>query len=407
VDTHASSNHQKTLSSSVKEKITGADLVEGVLQNGGTITDLMELAEKSESDWLEFKAALELRKGEDPKGDKPGDLKLHVAKAVIAMFNTHGGAVLLGINDDGDAVGLEHSDPRGIFKKEGKDAFIRMIIDPAIQPSAEKGWKTKGGKYFADKPIPSNCLTTTINSYQEKEVVMLLIRPLKEEFLFIHNKNTETEKLYIRELGEKGKIKGLYKNSEIEAHKKSRRMTSPRYARILEDFRNSKDGQLPMEQGIKQYYQQMGKKLSELDQFFTHLSGEEEITQPSQPSFSPQAEKCLFDTDDLWDEDDEPYEDNNSYKTDNMVETPRKGDIFTLLQNEPRAILQGEPGGGKTTTLTWLICEANKAYQTGGLVALLLPLKKYSHKGLNALLEQQSKLNIKHLKHLASHGRLK
>ncbi|MBR4663992.1 MAG: putative DNA binding domain-containing protein, partial [Lentisphaeria bacterium] len=65
----------------------------------GGVKALMERAENSERPWLEFKASIQLLKEHVKEGYKPEDLYWEIAKAVIAMMNTYGGAVIIGIND--------------------------------------------------------------------------------------------------------------------------------------------------------------------------------------------------------------------------------------------------------------------------------------------------------------------
>ena len=59
----------------------------------------------------------------------------------------------------------------------------------------------------------------------------------------------------------------------------------------------------------------------------------------------------------------------------------RTGGLFALLEQEPRAVVFGDPGGGKTTCLEWMALEGAGNYQPGGLVTLFVPLVKWAEAG--------------------------
>lgn len=72
----------------------------------------MKLVGQSETEWLELKAASYPEGGRFAQGRNTDDYRWNVAKAVIALANSIGGVVLLGVADDGSVVGLEASDPK-------------------------------------------------------------------------------------------------------------------------------------------------------------------------------------------------------------------------------------------------------------------------------------------------------
>jgi len=139
----------------------GADeLVRRVLDaTGGDVEPLVKLANYQETEWLEFKrnlwpgeekaAELErenlrqnaedsrkqgLRDGNPPEPTK-GKLCWHTVRAVIAMANTHGGAVLVGVDDNGQPVGLKDSDP---------DNYLGPESGSVENQSLERVGKTRG-----------------------------------------------------------------------------------------------------------------------------------------------------------------------------------------------------------------------------------------------------------------------
>lgn len=72
---------------------------------------------KMEDDWLEFKAALipdakqmEADKQEQKKQLTKDDYRWNVVRAILAMRNTRGGLILIGVKDNADVIGIETSD---------------------------------------------------------------------------------------------------------------------------------------------------------------------------------------------------------------------------------------------------------------------------------------------------------
>ncbi|MDR1658315.1 MAG: ATP-binding protein [Deltaproteobacteria bacterium] len=89
---------------------------------------LLELVKGNENDWLEFKATL-IRSGaykEDSKeGDTNDDYIWHVLKAIIAMANTRGGCVIIGVSDEGHVIGI---DKDNYIKNQESDYLRKYII---------------------------------------------------------------------------------------------------------------------------------------------------------------------------------------------------------------------------------------------------------------------------------------
>ena len=78
-----------------------------------------ELVKQGESKTLEFKSSLRWNLKEDRKDDKR---ITHAAlKTIAAFLNTDGGDLLIGVADDGSAMGIEHD------KLEAEDKFMRHV----------------------------------------------------------------------------------------------------------------------------------------------------------------------------------------------------------------------------------------------------------------------------------------
>jgi type I restriction enzyme R subunit len=78
-----------------------------------------ELIQRGESKTLEFKSTLRWSLREDRQDDK--GVTQAVLKTVAAFLNTEGGDLLIGVSDEGQAVGIEHD------KLETDDKFMRHL----------------------------------------------------------------------------------------------------------------------------------------------------------------------------------------------------------------------------------------------------------------------------------------
>lgn len=109
--------------------MTVVDYVKDMLkQSGDDLGAVVEKANGQETTWLEFKA--------DPfctqeKVKFNDDMVWHVLKAVVAMFNTYGGCIVFGIDDNLDPVnGLWLHDGTPVqIEKGGLDAFHRDVTE--------------------------------------------------------------------------------------------------------------------------------------------------------------------------------------------------------------------------------------------------------------------------------------
>jgi membrane protein YdbS with pleckstrin-like domain len=92
--------------------------------------DLKSLLEQGESGSLEFKESLryDTRKGEASK-----EMERMVMKGIVGFLNAEGGTLLVGVNDDGEAVGLEN-DFKALPKKnrDGFENHLNMLLKTMI-----------------------------------------------------------------------------------------------------------------------------------------------------------------------------------------------------------------------------------------------------------------------------------
>lgn len=72
----------------------------------GGLEALLKIRRWSESEWVELKATTHPQDGHFENGDNEDDYRWDVARAVIALANSIGGVVLLGVDDKENRLGL-------------------------------------------------------------------------------------------------------------------------------------------------------------------------------------------------------------------------------------------------------------------------------------------------------------
>lgn len=181
-------------------KASGYELVQRVLfhPNGG-VQALIQLAQKQETDWLEFKAAI--REPGDDK-TKRADLAWHVARALIAMINTTGGAVMLGVDDRGDIIGLDASDPDGVITQEGMEAFIRTRIYPQLFPRTGK-WNMSRGQWSTEVTRFEQQIEIRPFTVNGQSVLVVLAKPMETELLEVSHTDNQMQRhvVFVRRQG--------------------------------------------------------------------------------------------------------------------------------------------------------------------------------------------------------------
>lgn len=420
---------------------SGYELVSKVLDHpAGGIEALVDLAGGGETDWLEFKAAM-VGRPEDRKNPKENDADgyWNVAEAVLAMANSRGGLVLLGVDDSAKVVGLAAGDPRRVLETRGMDAFLRMEVLERIHPSnSDCRWNTGlKGKWELEHPWPPDQFVIRQLRFQEKPIAALLVKPVPVGKGCLIATQDGDERLLKRVQGNFGRVECLRGRIAIAEYERSRCPLGEdlggllaRFLKLAEKGGTEADD---LEAAIGAWHHKFQKQSADLN-MFTPLDAEErlhvedcfESLLPS-AAFEPQAEEILPDyISEDWMEDDseDPQEDEELEESDGIESagdsdatfehpelpaTPRvarRGGLFELLSEEPRAVLVGEPGGGKTTCLRRLTLESVLRYQPGHAVTLFLPLAKWaSSGGLSTLLRRTTGLSMGQVERLVSAGR--
>jgi len=87
------------------------------------------MIDEGESSELEFKASLRTNY---PEGNVNKKLEQVIMKSVAAFNNADGGILLIGVNDDGEIIGLEHDYSSLQGTKDEFELHLRNLIDSAF-----------------------------------------------------------------------------------------------------------------------------------------------------------------------------------------------------------------------------------------------------------------------------------
>ena len=171
------------------------------------LDSIIELADSSEVDWLEFKAAIKAQNSAEENISDSGDYIFNLVKALVSMANGSGGLVVLGIDDKGDAVGLEVSGFAG-----DKDKFTRDISDKVL---LRDGWRTKKGHWRWKNESDQLAFNPQWAKRQGHDVLAFNVAPREASLGPVvltqtKNKNAPVEEVvFIRTGGDRGRIVSL------------------------------------------------------------------------------------------------------------------------------------------------------------------------------------------------------
>lgn len=378
----------------------------------GGIQALLEIAGYQEVEWLEFKAAA--CHGMDPKTDQTKDLQWRIARAVIAMANSRGGCVIVGIADDGSPVSISQSDPGGSIKKFGRDYFLRKsIIEKILQP--DNGWKAKQGRMTLDRKLPDLCFEVLLTDYATEKVILILVHPIPiaGNLLRVVNEDLDREFVPIRQAGHIGQIRELSKQSEIRDHADQRRLESSEITAAWNKFNETPpEPDSALEREVVAYLSTVRTNLARLSLDFTNLDGSQrDDLKVDGELLVPEVDEVSrwIDPDNAWSDQLEIAE-GHSTSPESLQEGPsglrRNKSVLELLREVNRAVLIGRPGSGKTTCLQRIALQTAQEYSHGKHVALFVPLAIYRSGGLFPLLRRVSNISIANLDRLAQSRRL-
>ena len=377
----------------------------------------------------------------NPK-EKDADGHWNVAEAVIAMANSRGGVVLIGIDDDGRAVGLQAGDPRKIIQSRGLETYRRSEIKERLAPANKSPrWETGiKGCWELEKPWPSEPFTIWAAEFEGHDIAAILVPPVPAGGECIIALQNDDERLLRRTSGHIGQVETVRRRRAIAEVEASRCPEADDLAALWDRFHRRFDlggtEEEDLEAAIAAWQEKFRGKVADLLVEFTPLDAEErppdedDLEVPiSREVFEPQATETLPDylRDDFFDEledelptadsterhphrkrheagrDEDWDEEDKDYPAERLA---RRGGLFELLANESRAVVVGEPGGGKTTCLRRLALDAVLGYKANGPVTLYVPLSRWQAAGgLWALIRRVTGLSPGQVERLISSDR--
>ncbi len=138
---------------------------------------------KDEDEWNEFKSTFRVDYDRFSKGDGKKvhhkDVEKEIPITVSAMANKEGGTLFVGVDDDGNMLGLEND--YDLLKNPNDDKFQRIV------------WQTIQ-KYIGNKPYVSKLNISLIEKNLKKICVITI--PPADEPIVVHDNNTQES--YVR-----------------------------------------------------------------------------------------------------------------------------------------------------------------------------------------------------------------
>ena len=364
----------------------GYQFVKAVLGlTGNAVRPLITLAGDSEPEWLEFKAATRPEDGVLEKGRNEWDYRWDVSRALFAMANGIGGALLLGVREKPlQPVSLECSG-----YKDDRDNFTRRLIQEVIKPKA--GWRTVKCTWNADEP-DHDLFSPEWGHFDGAPVVIIFVQPRSNADGWIEvtqRHNNQISNVVLRRVkGDVGKIEEVPSSRKLQAWWDNRDIErqSAKFESLLASIsRKSED---TVNRAIQNYINGLVEEFSDLSELFTSLNAKE--LRNEIPQKKKNRTRGFVDDEDWLPSSDSLVSGADQSKSGDPIlcETTRLryGDAIELLNQEPRAVLLGEPGAGKSTSMCRIALERATSWQPGKLWPLLVSLAEYSEVGLRPLL---------------------
>lgn len=325
-----------------------------------------------EKDWLEFKAAIFPIDGSYPPGTNKDYYSWNVAKAVIGMANTRGGVVLLGIDDNGEAVGLDPSDPDNDISRGAFDLFTRKTLTPAINCGKWNVESAEGKRrtvYSVRNPVLlAQSWEPYYYKFKERYVAAIIVKPVafgSEDLIFVEDTANKNETVYCRQLGG-GNTMAYWKKEDIENYIATRTDSNDYFDILFAKFGQTYfEEPAGLEESIEKYILKtrasLGKDTGDDVQLITLdvCNIKHDIQQTSHIP------------------DDNSKRDAFHTEVFNSINLVDKGEFFI---GNPRFILTGLPGSGKTCSIAGEFRKQIERYKRGGKVSVFIKLKDFDDK---------------------------
>ncbi|MET0066543.1 MAG: RNA-binding domain-containing protein [Candidatus Thiodiazotropha sp.] len=334
---------------------------------GNELDSIIAITDGLEVDWLEFKAAIKAKDSEKEADYNDADYILHFVKALVGMANDIGGLVILGIDDDGNAVGLEESGYRG-----DKDKFTRHVSSLFHK----EVWRTKSrGRWSWKDTADKIIFNPHWVKYQGIDVLAFAVPPREKSLgplslIRTTHKNPEKEEtIFIRDGGDIGKVTP---RSLEDATKRWIQRDLARSSRKFKTWIRELQKTDPdlFQSVVSDYCNELLTDTNELKDIYVPL----EADAHNHREHSTRRNRSK----------------NDDYLTGNLKEKQplvSRGDFEDIAKNVYPAFLIGEPGAGKTTSLLIIARELCFTNTTNpGAWALYVQLSDYTASGLQELI---------------------
>ena len=332
--------------------VDGFVFARSVLDQKGdeAVTLLLEAAGKDETDWFEKKAAVYRTEKADPdyrtklekmrssksppetiakkEEELQCELLAEIAWAIVAMHNSRGGVILVGIDDRNGVVPLADNDPDGILVKKGVGGYA---LDFVLGRLRREEFCLKDGKLKLHLPVAETGVFPVRCLYKGTEIIALLVPALergKEPLLATRTTdNSPWQTAPQRGAGDVGLVKkGRYDDRWI------------RTAAQLSDFHHDRDQRFLDRTDLAVRFRELGL---------------------SRSSAGTAAEPALLGK--------EPFSSVSQPRTKNFVGRERELEVLHgLLANGRIPVVTG-PGGTGKSELVLQYAARNKASYPGGL----------------------------------------
>ncbi|MBB1492292.1 putative DNA binding domain-containing protein [Paracoccus sp. MC1854] len=360
----------------------------------------MKLVGQSETEWLELKAGCYPGGGRFERGTNADDYRWNVAKAVIALANSIGGVLLLGVADDGGVVGIEASDPKGRRRSKGAEAFRREIVMQQVLLPAN-GWKTgrQGNFRLVNAALLERLVALEEIPQGEQSVLAIFVDPAPSSFGFVEvevevevpqDTAAVSRIVYLRKRGAVGQVVALTADQAdvLSAHEVQRQQRAAEIKPVWKRFEESgwlarsAEELLP---DVRRYLTALEARLAPSSARFIPLMAVQR--RGTGPVADGKARE--LDDGDNWARSEAPRA-SESHEVLRTEPEQRRGLVTELLSQSRRALLIGEGGSGKSRCLAALAIDAACGWQPDRPWPLLVSLSAYTGEGLSRLLATES-----------------
>ncbi len=336
---------------------------------GYELDSIVDLVKMSEVDWLEFKAAIKPQSSDEAAGSNDADYIFNLVKALVSMANGSGGLVVLGIDDDGNAVGLDKSGFSG-----DRDHFTRHISDKVF---IREGWRThkSGGHWRWKDTADQLSFDPQWVTYQGMDVLAFVVRPRSASLgplvlTQTEHKNAEPKEwAFIRTGGDRGKV---IRWSIDDAFKwwtqRDPTIFSTKFKTWIAELK--KTDPVLFRSTVEAYRQELTNNTAELDRLYVPLEANVRIINTGSGRRRHQTDDSYL-----------------SSGTSASARNNWRGEFQEAVRNVYPSFLVGEPGSGKSTSLLKLARDNNSEDTNGQPTwTLYVPLSGFTASGLQELI---------------------